>query len=136
MDRVAERTAHAQAGRGLVGDAELGIGRAGLGNRRVDPGAGLLLCNPRRNREPLGGAVEMTGTIAGNVDDDARALRRRSADRARRRWLRLRLDPQGRQFENRWRSLGRRNILRAHGLRSDGQEQPGQDKDAGTRKRD
>ncbi|ALR20903.1 hypothetical protein [Sphingobium baderi] len=82
MDRTAERITHAQARRALMGDAGLDIGRSRADDRRVDPGAGLALRGIGGGLQAIGGAIEMTGLVTGDIDDHAGRRPGRSTDPA------------------------------------------------------
>lgn len=141
MDRTAERIAHAKAGGALMGDAGLDIGRTGAADRRIDPGAGLRLRGVGGGLQPIGGAVEMAGAVAADIDDHARSRRRRSTDPARRLgfWASIGFDDDRRQDEH-WRFARLRTaFLPGYGAlpwQQGGEDEckAGRDKGADTRK--
>jgi hypothetical protein len=63
-----------------MGNPGLNVGRTRAGYRGIYPGTRFALRDARGFLEPLGSAVEMAGALTGNVDDHARAVRRRAAN--------------------------------------------------------
>lgn len=76
MDGQAEMGAEALTHRRLADDADSQVGRARVGRRRLEGGAGLALGQTRRALQGLGRAVQMTGAVAADIDLHAQVGRR------------------------------------------------------------
>ena len=77
MDGQAEIGAEALTHRRLADDANGQVGRARIGRRRFEGGAGLALGQTRGSLQGLGRAVQMTGAGAADVNLNAHSGRRR-----------------------------------------------------------
>lgn len=77
MDGQAEVGTEALAHRRLADDADAQVGRARVGRRCLEGGAGLTLSQTRGALQGLGRAIQMTGAVAADVNLNAHSGRRR-----------------------------------------------------------
>ena len=77
MDGLAEVRAQPLTHSGLADDADSQVGRARVGRRRLEGGAGLALGDAGGALQRLGGAIQMTGAITADIDLNAKTGGRR-----------------------------------------------------------
>ena len=77
MDGLTEVRAQPLTHSGLADDADGQVGRAHVGRRRLEGGAGLALGDAGGALQRLGGAIQMTGAITTDIDLNAKTGGRR-----------------------------------------------------------